>query len=250
MVVRCSSGSEPVEEAVAGPEQLVRGDRALGRAHADALAVLHLQRRAVFEYPCAEAGQCLGFAEQQVERVHMAAAHVQQGAAVGVRADDLAHLGTVQVTDLMGRAERPEFLFPGLQGLRLACVEAHVAVAVAEVGVDGVLLDTALDDVGAEVADLEDRPQAVLADILADLLQVVADAGHDLPAVAPGTAEAEVAGLQHDDVGDAVLGQLKRGVDPGEAAADHHHVGVQVGFQGGRTIRTSWSPCSRSASRC
>ena len=52
-------GFEPVEEAVAGPEQLVRGDRALGRAHADALAVLHLQRRAVFEYPCAEAGQRL-----------------------------------------------------------------------------------------------------------------------------------------------------------------------------------------------
>ena len=97
------------------------------------------------------------------------------------------------------------------------------------------------------ISKIARRPSA---DVLADLLQVVADAGHDLPAVAPGTAEAEVAGLQHDDVGDAVLGQLKRGVDPGEAAADHHHVGVQVGFQGGKDSSYFWSPCSRSASRC
>ncbi|MCY1184607.1 hypothetical protein D9M73_253160 [compost metagenome] len=59
----------------------------------------------------------------------------------------------------------------------------------------------------------------------------MADAGHDLPAVAPGAAEAQVARFQHDDVGDAFLGQLQRGVDAGEATADHDDVGLQIGFQ-------------------
>ena len=80
------------------------------------------------------------------------------------------------------------------------------------------------------ISKIARRP--VLADVLADLLQVVADAGM-ICLVAPGTA-AEVAGLQHDDVGDAVLSQLRRGVDPGEAAADHHTSASRSVSRGGK----------------
>ncbi len=136
----------------------------------------------------------------------MATAAVQQGAAVGVRADDLAHLAAAQEADLVRGTGGLELLFPGTQGLLLPGVEAHVAVAMAEVSVDVVAGDALLDDVGAKVADFEDLPQAVLAHVLLDLLQVVADAGHDLAAVATGTAKAEVPGFQHYDVGDALFG--------------------------------------------
>lgn len=72
----------------------------------------------------------------------------------------------------------------------------------AEVRVDVVLGNAVLDDVGAQVADLEDLSQAVFAHILLDLLQVMADARHDLPAIAAGAAKAQVARLQHNNVGD------------------------------------------------
>ncbi|MNH16246.1 hypothetical protein D3C79_758780 [compost metagenome] len=164
--------------------------------------------------------------------MHMATAHVQQGTAVGVGADDLLDLAATEKTDLVLGIDRLEVLFPGAQGLFLAGIEAHVAVAMAEVGIDGVLGNALLDDVGTQVADLEDLPQAIVADVLLDLLQVVTDAGHDLPAVAPGAAKAQVAGFEHDDVGDAFFRQLQGRVDPGKAAADDDHVGVHVLFQG------------------
>ena len=50
-------------------------------------------------------------------------------------------------------------------------------------------------------------------------------------AVAPGTAVAQIAAFENGDVGDAPLSQLQRGVDAGEAAADDHHVDVQILFQ-------------------
>lgn len=63
------------------------------------------------------------------------------------------------------------------------------------------------------------------------IFQIVADAGHHLAAVAPGTAVAQIAAFENGDVGDAPLSQLQRGVDAGEAAADDHHVDVQILFQ-------------------
>ena len=103
----------------------------------------------------------------------------------------------------------------------------------AKVRVDVVLGDAVLDDVGAQVADLEHLAQAVFAHVLLDLLQVMADACHDLPAVAARAAKAQVARFKHHNVGDAFFRQLKGRVDPGKAAADDHDVRVDILFQGG-----------------
>src|SRR5690606_14355909 len=110
-------------------------------------------------------------------------------------------------------------------------VEAHVAVAVTEISVDTVLLDARLDDLRALIADLEDAAQAVLADVRLDRFQIVADAGHHLTTVAAAATKTKVAGFKHDYIGDALLRQLERGVDAGEAAADHHDVRFEVGLQ-------------------
>ncbi len=227
MVRACSCGSSLLRK-------LSQAHRASTCTHLDALAVGHLQRRAVLEDAGAVADQGLGFAEQQVERMHVATAHVQQGAAVGVAADDLAYLRASQEADLVTVVDRLEVLFPGPQGLFLTAVEAHVAVTVAKIGIDGVARDALLDDAGAELADFEDLLQALVADTAPDLFQIVADARHDLPTVAPGAPETQVAGLEHDDIGDAFLCQFQGGVDPREAAADDHDIRFDVALQRGK----------------
>ena len=141
---------------------------------------------------------------------------MQQGAAVGVRADDLLDLRAAQEADLVLLVDGLEVLFPGAQGLFLTGIEAHVAITVAEVGIDGVTGDAFLDDAGTQLADLEDLAQALVADAGLDLLEVMADAGHDLSAVAPGAAEAQVAGFEHYDVGDAFFRELQGSIDAGK----------------------------------
>lgn len=113
-----------VEEAVARPQQLAGAYRATAGAYRDALAVGHFQGRAVFEDARTMAHQCLRFAQQQVQGMHMATAHVQQGAAVGVAADDLAHFAATEKTDLVAGIDRLEGRLPFAQGLFLAAVEA------------------------------------------------------------------------------------------------------------------------------
>ncbi|MNE70799.1 hypothetical protein D3C80_1666210 [compost metagenome] len=103
----------------------------------------------------------------------------------------------------------------------------------AEVGVDGVAGDARLDDAGAQFAEREDFLQALVADTASDLLQVMADARHDLPAVAPGAAETQVAGFEHDDVGHTFFGQFQRRVDAGKPTTDDHHIRLDVMFQSG-----------------
>ena len=163
--------------------------------------------------------------------MHVAAAHVFQRAGVSVGAHHLLHLRPGVELNLLLRRYRLELLQPAAQGLLLARVAAEIAVAEAEVGVDVIFLDALADNAGAEVADFEDGFQPGRANVALDLLQIVADAGHHLAAVAPGTAVAQIAAFENGDVGDALLSQLQRGVDAGEAAADDHHVDVQILFQ-------------------
>ncbi|EEF24534.1 conserved hypothetical protein [Ricinus communis] len=222
-----------VEEAVAGPQQLVGGDAALGRADFDAFPVGHFDGGRIFVDFRSVSGQGQCLAQQQVQRVHVAAAHMEQGAVVRVGADDGLDVGTFQVADLVLRVQRLEVLFPRAQRLALARVEAHVAVAAAKVGHDAVFVDAVLDDVGAQVADLEDRAHAVFADVLPDLVQVVADAGHDLAAVAARPAEAEIARLQQGDVLETLFRQLECRVDAAESAADDDDVDVDVLLEAG-----------------
>ncbi|MNO96516.1 hypothetical protein D3C76_881890 [compost metagenome] len=131
-----------------------------------------------------------------------------------------------QVLDVMPGAELPELLFPGLQQLALALVEPHVAVAVLEVRVDAVPGDARLDDRGAEIADFKYRPQALFAHAVADLFQVMANAGHHMAAVAPGAAKAEVARLEQHHVLHPAFHEFQRRVHAGEAAANNDNFRV------------------------
>ena len=158
----------------------------------------------------------------------MPAAHVQQRAAVSVGTDDLLDLGPRHKADFVLGIDRLEVLLPGAQGFFLAGVEAHVAIAVAEVCVDRVLGDAILDDASTQLADFKDLAQPLLAHLLLDFLQVVADPRHDLATVAARAAEAQVAGFQHHDIGDAFFGEFECGIDPRKATANHHDIRFHV----------------------
>ncbi|MNI32746.1 hypothetical protein D3C73_866680 [compost metagenome] len=163
--------------------------------------------------------------------MYVAAAHVFQCAGVSVRSHHLLHLGTGIELDLFIRRDRLKLLQPTAQGFLLTRIAAEVAVAKAKISIDLVFFDTFANDPGAEIADFEDGFQPGRADVTFDLLQIVADAGHHLPAVASGAAVAQMAAFQNSDIGDAPFRQLQRGVDAGEATADDHHVNVQIFFQ-------------------
>ncbi|MCL6593029.1 MAG: hypothetical protein K6T31_03560, partial [Alicyclobacillus sp.] len=61
----------------------------------------------------------LRFAEQQVQRMHVPAAHMQQACVIDIRSDDLFDVGTFHVADFVLAAERLEVLFPTAQRFRL-----------------------------------------------------------------------------------------------------------------------------------
>ena len=180
------------------------------------------------------ADQRLGLAQQQIERMDVAAAAVLQGGAVGIRADHARHVLAGHQFDVGFGRDPLEFLLPCPQRVLLARVEGEIAVVVAEIGVDAVARDALLDDARAEIGDLEQGLEARSADVLLHRLDIVTNAGHYLATVAPGAAIAEMTRLQHDDIADALLGELERGVDAGKAAADHHHVGIEILHQPGK----------------
>jgi hypothetical protein len=60
----------------------------------------------------------------------------------------------------------------------------------------------------------------------------VADARHDLSAVAASTAKPQVTRFQHHDIGDAFFSQFQRRVDAGETAANHDDIRLHVLLKG------------------
>ena len=156
------------------------------------------------------------------------AAHMFQRAAVDLGANHLLHLFAGIQFDFFIRGSGFKLLLPLAQRFELPLVIGEIAVAGDEIGVDMVFADAFANDARAEVGDFKQRLQPLFADVLFHRFDVVTDTGHHLAAVAPGTAVAKMARLQHHHVGDTLFRQLKGGVNPREAAADNHHVGFNI----------------------
>ncbi|MNE57729.1 hypothetical protein D3C80_1527140 [compost metagenome] len=88
--------------------------------------------------------------------MNVATSHVFQRTGISIRPHHLFHFGAGIELDLFIRRDRLEFFEPGTQGLFLPGVAAEVAIAKAEIGVDGVLFNPLADNPGTKVADLED----------------------------------------------------------------------------------------------
>ena len=107
----------------------------------------------------------------------------------------------------------------------------QLAEAPAQVAVDAVFGDAPAHQFHRVDAGTLQVFESFLADVTGKAADLMADATDQLPAVAPAGAPADAPGLQEDHRQPA-LGQLDSGIDPGEAAADHADIGVQVAFQG------------------
>jgi hypothetical protein len=69
----------------------------------------------------------------------------------------------------------------------------------------------------------EQGPRPRLAELLEQSLLAQRVAGEHEAAIAPGRAVADLLAFQQHHVMQPSLGQAQRGVEPGEAAADHRH---------------------------
>lgn len=136
----------------------------------------------------------------------------------------------------MAIAEGLEFLHVLAEALVVAGLVRQVAVAPAQIAVDGVLLDPATDDLHRLQAHQLECLHAVGADHREELLDVMADAADQLAAIASTGAPADPVRFQQDH-GEAALGQFQRRVHSREAATDDAHVGLFFAGQGGHSMR-------------
>ncbi len=81
---------------VTGDQQVLGLDHAFGGAHGDRLAVGDFHRRRLLVDLAAQADDGRGFAEGQVQRVDVAALHVQQAADVGIGTHFALDVGRVE----------------------------------------------------------------------------------------------------------------------------------------------------------
>ncbi len=199
--------------------------------HLDFRAVVDPRHRRALEQADAQRLGSGGFAEDQVERVQVARAHVHQAADVAIGADHAAHLRGRHQAHLVAIAEGLEFLHVLAEAPVVAGLVRQVAVAPAQIAVDGVLLDPATDDLHRLQAHQLECLHAVGADHREELLDVMADAADQLAAIASTGAPADPVRFQQDH-GEAALGQFQRRVHSREAAADDAHVGLFFAGQG------------------
>src|SRR5471030_2441348 len=103
---------------------------------------------------------------------------------VDIGTDDLMHVVPFNVPYFVRRPQRLEVLLPVAQRLCLTRVIGHVPVSAAEICVDVVLRNALAHDLRSEIAERQNRTQALLTYVVFDRTEIVADARHDLPAIA------------------------------------------------------------------
>ena len=152
------------------------------------------------------------------QRMQVAAAVVQHGAEIAVGAGHLPHLLAVQQ---LHRHAAADALLGGAFDSRRACFivgRAQRAVLPCLAG-DLVAADQVEREVGSTVGKRDHAAAEVGAEIGLDLIGIVLQPRIDLPAIIARCAPARLLRFQHGHV-DALLGQMQRRGQPGEAAAD------------------------------
>lgn len=158
----------------------------------------------------------------------MTGPHVDQTTRVDVGVD---HLLTDQLrADQTGLVLITEFVEADLfvlERCELRRSVGQLAEAPAQVALDGVLGDALAHQFHRIDAGALQIPYAFVADVTGKAFDLVTDAANQLTAVAPAGTPANASGFNQYHRQPA-LRQFNRGVDPGEAAADHADIGGEV----------------------
>ncbi|MCY1528745.1 hypothetical protein D9M68_638620 [compost metagenome] len=197
---------------------------AQGGVHLHLGAVVDAGDRRMLEQAGAQLGRRDSLADGQVERMQVAGAHVDQAADVAVRAHHAAHLVRLHQAQLVAIAEALELFHVLGEAGQVTRPVGQVAVAPGQVAVDGEFLDALTDDLHRFQAHQLEGAHAVRADHRLELLDAVADAADQLPAVASTGAPADLPGFQQHHR-EAAASQLDRRIQPGETATDNAHIG-------------------------
>ncbi|MND97429.1 hypothetical protein D3C80_897490 [compost metagenome] len=129
-------------------------------------------------------------------------------------------------------AQLQQFVAGLAKAVQVLGAVGQVAVAPAQVAVDGELLDALAHQLDGLQAVALEAAHAVVAEYAAEALDLVADAADQLPAVAAAGAPADLPRLQQRHRVTAA-GQLDGAVQSGVAAADDAHVGDDLPRQCG-----------------
>ena len=222
---------ESVDVGVAGQHQEACADLALRGVHAHLVAIVDAGDRRLLEQLHAQRLRRGGFAERQVERVQVARTHVDHGTVVVAGTDYLVDALLRNQTQLVAVAEAFQLGLVLGETVEMGRLVGQVAVAPGQVAVDLEALDTLAHDLHRLQAHQLELAHAFLAHHRLELLDVMAHAANQLPAVAPAGAPADPARFQQCHR-QAFLGQLDGGVQAAEAAADDAHIHLQLAAQG------------------
>ena len=206
-----------------------RRARGRGDAHPPA-ALLQRHRRRLLVQHGAGAGRRTRQAEGVVQRVHVAAAPVDEAAVVG-RVDQRPGGGRIQERGVAVAHHLFQAADLGLEVRQVAGLDRAQQVAgQLEVAVDGVLGDQAGDEIARFLRHVEQGLGPLGPQHRHQLGRALAQTGDDLAAVAARRAPADAAAFQQHDR-EAGLRRVQRRRQPGRAAADHHQVGPGLAGQ-------------------
>src|SRR6056297_444297 len=215
---------EAVQIRVAGGHDEVRGDASARRVHDRPVARLDAQDGRALEHAHTRLGGGAGLAETEIQRMEVAVALVEYAADVTLRADYLRQALLRDHLDLV-RIARGVFLRGVVAEVaQLAALHRDVEIAELEIAVDTVALHPLDDDVTALEPHLRGNSRRAVAETLPDLGRL-GETVDELAAVASARAPADAARLQQRHLV-AALGELQRGGQAGETAADHGHIGA------------------------
>ncbi|MNP36833.1 hypothetical protein D3C76_1302500 [compost metagenome] len=164
--------------------------------------------------------------------MQVARAHVHQAASVLVAGDDFMQLVGADQAGFRAIAQCGQVILFILEGSELGRCVGQFAKAPLQVASNAVLGDAPGHKRHRVDAGLLQVAHAVLADMPGKAADIMADAANQLAAIAPAGAPADAPAFQQHHR-QATFSQFQGGVDAGQPAADHAHIGRQFAVQAG-----------------
>ncbi|MNZ70504.1 hypothetical protein D3C78_888440 [compost metagenome] len=169
------------------------------------------------------------FTQRQVERVDVAATHVQHPADVLITRHHFANAALIHQLELGVAESLPQALLR-LQMTHLLGGHRGEHATVLQIALDVVPGDPLTNDPATFKRHLPQQLSLLGADCALDDIDVAAIAVNDLPAITPGRPETHLGGLKHRDL-ETVLQQKQGRGQPRVTGANHTDIGLDVILQ-------------------
>ncbi|MNO99347.1 hypothetical protein D3C76_911140 [compost metagenome] len=221
---------EVIEVGIATQHQGLGAHRALGGMDLDLGAIVDAGHGRVLEQLDPQSLCRCGFAQGQVQWMQVPRTHVDQATHIARGADHGVHLVGLQQTGLVAITEAAQFFGILGEAFKVTGLVGEVAVTPGQVAGDLEALDPLPDDFHGFQAHEFHLPNTFDTDDVGELIEAVADAANQLPAIASTGAPADSMGFKQH-YAEAAFGQLKRRVQPRKPTAHHTDIGQHFAFE-------------------